>query len=40
MDAWDWLIGSVDEHAERELADGNYKPGKTRKRDWGDRIGE
>lgn len=40
MAAWDWLLGSVDEHAEREFKDGNYKPGKTRKRDWGDRFGE
>lgn len=34
----DWLIGSIDETAERELA--NYKPGKGRTKSFGDRIGD
>ena len=34
----DWLFGSVEDHAEREYA--NYKPGKGRKKDLGDHIGD
>lgn len=40
MSPLNWLLGSVEENAERELDSGNYKPGRTRKRDLGDIIGE
>jgi len=34
----DWLFGSVQDHAEREYD--SYKPGKGRKKDWGDHLGD
>ena len=36
----DWLFGSVEDQAEREYQSGAYTPGKGRKKDWGDHIGD